>query len=1544
MAAKLSAKHRWPVRYAAALVAVGAGVLLRLGLTALAGEGLPTYITFYPVVMAVALLGGFGPGLVATFTTTLVVDYLYLAPTHTFGIESVVDAVGLAFFSGMGVFMSVVAELYRRARQKAAGHDADFLRQEAQAMPPHNRRETLLLVGGLALSLGILGAVGWKTYRNLAATAQAGLWVSHTHIVDEGLEHLVATIEDMEASERGYLIVGEEDYLRPFNAEQRTVADQLAALKRLTADNPAQGQRLAGIEALVNTNLAELKAVIEARRSQGLEAARALMAAGQGQALTEEIRRRVTQAEEEERSLLIGRTSARDTELRKTRQAMLAGGMLSFVLLITVFLFLRQENVRRRQAEAHLRRHERQLQEKVAARTADLNQANVSLRQQRQWLKVTLNSIGDAVLATDTAGHITFLNPIAELLTGWPEHEALGRPFQEVFRIINEETRAPGEDIVARVLREGRVVALANHTALVTRSGGEVPIEDSAAPIKDSAGTVSGVVIVFHDVAEKRRAQAALRESERQFRTLADSIPNLAWRANSDGYITWYNQRWFAYTGTTPQQMEGWGWQSVLDPQALPGVMERWKASLASGKPFDMTFPLRGADGVFRSFLTRVMPLKDAQGRVQQWFGTNTDVSEQQAAEATYARLAAIVESSDDAILGKDLDGTITSWNAGAERLFGYRAGEIVGGSIRLLLPPERQDEEEQIMARLRAGERVEHIETVRLAKDGRRVAVSVTVSPLKDGAGRIIGASKIIRDISQRKQAEEAEQRLNAELRQRLVELQAAHEEVQTARQAALSLAEDALEARQATERVNADLRQAIESLDVSRRAAVNLMDDAVKARQQAERASAELVRLNRTLRAHSKSDQALLRATDESDYLAAVCRLVVEDCGHAMVWVGFAEEDEGKTVRPAAQEGYEAGYLETLEVTWADTERGRGPVGTAIRTGQPSLFRNLQSDPGFAPWRAEAAKRGYASALGIPLLADGRVFGALTIYSLQPDAFGQAEVILLTNLAADLAYGISALRLRAAKARAEDSLRQTEERYRGLVELSPEAVFVNRNDRLVLANPAAVRLFGAASVEQLLGKSPFALFHPECHSNMRERISQVLAGQGVPVLEEKLVRLDGAVVDVEVVAAPVPDQGERAVLVLMRDITERKRAKQRTELLAETASRLLAAESPQAVVEDLCRKVLALLDAQVFFNFLVDEASGRLRLNASAGISAGAPHQLEWLDLGRDVSGCVARDGCCVVAEDIQHTPDARTETMRSFGLQAYACHPLLVQGRVLGTVGFGTRNRARFTPAELSLMSAVADQVAVALDRQRAQVALQQIAEDLRRSNHDLEQFAYVASHDLQEPLRAVSGYVMLLEHRFPETLDAKARSYIAGAFEGASRMERLIMDLLAYSRVDRLGDQFAPTDLNAALEQALSNLQASIKSTQAAITRDPLPTLFVDATQIMQLFQNLIGNALKFHGASPLQIHVGAQRQEGRWVFSVRDNGIGIEPQYFERIFRLFQRLHTRKEYAGTGIGLAICKKVVERHGGTIWIESQLGQGATFSFSLPDAAGK
>jgi PAS domain S-box-containing protein len=243
-----------------------------------------------------------------------------------------------------------------------------------------------------------------------------------------------------------------------------------------------------------------------------------------------------------------------------------------------------------------------------------------------------------------------------------------------------------------------------------------------------------------------------------------------------------------------------------------------------------------------------------------------------------------------------------------------------------------------------------------------------------------------------------------------------------------------------------------------------------------------------------------------------------------------------------------------------------------------------------------------------------------------------------------------------------------------------------------------------------------------------------------------------------------------------------------------------------------------------------------------------------------------------------------------------------------------------------------------------RQHLEKLVKQRTAELERSNHDLEQFAYVASHDLQEPLRAVGGYVKLLQHRFPKKLDAKALEYITGAAEGAERMQRLITDLLAFSRVGTQGGVLAPADLNALLRDALNNLQAGITGAGAMVTSDPLPTLPVNAAQIAQLFQNLIGNAIKFRSEQVPKIHVGVRKEEGRWVLWVRDNGIGIAPQYFERIFQIFQRLHTRKHYAGTGIGLAICKKIVERHGGSIWVESQPAQGSTFYFSIPEISAK
>jgi light-regulated signal transduction histidine kinase (bacteriophytochrome) len=238
------------------------------------------------------------------------------------------------------------------------------------------------------------------------------------------------------------------------------------------------------------------------------------------------------------------------------------------------------------------------------------------------------------------------------------------------------------------------------------------------------------------------------------------------------------------------------------------------------------------------------------------------------------------------------------------------------------------------------------------------------------------------------------------------------------------------------------------------------------------------------------------------------------------------------------------------------------------------------------------------------------------------------------------------------------------------------------------------------------------------------------------------------------------------------------------------------------------------------------------------------------------------------------------------------------------------------------------------------EQAEEGLRRSAEDLARSNKDLEQFAYVASHDLQEPLRAVGGFMGLLKNQYYNNLDDQAREYIDFSVEGAERMQSLIEGLLAYSRVGTRGGEFAPISLESALNAATANLKFLITESQAAITNDPLPVVTADLLQMTQLLQNLVANAVKFHGPHSPEIHIGAQRKERAWEIYVRDNGIGIDSQYFDRIFLIFQRLHTRTQYKGTGIGLAVCKKIVERHGGKIWVESVPGQGSTFCFNIPD----
>jgi light-regulated signal transduction histidine kinase (bacteriophytochrome) len=342
----------------------------------------------------------------------------------------------------------------------------------------------------------------------------------------------------------------------------------------------------------------------------------------------------------------------------------------------------------------------------------------------------------------------------------------------------------------------------------------------------------------------------------------------------------------------------------------------------------------------------------------------------------------------------------------------------------------------------------------------------------------------------------------------------------------------------------------------------------------------------------------------------------------------------------------------------------------------------------------------------------------------------------------------------------------------------------------------------------------------------------------------------------------------------------------------------------------------------------------------------------------VGESIAGRVAQTGQPIIANDLPNDPRFHNPAAANERLLAIASVPLVVGGKIIGTLDVHSRaNRQAFTEAHIDLLKMLASQAAIAIEHARLYEEVKRARDELEervqqrttelvaanqelaRSNAELQQFAYVASHDLQEPLRMVVSYTQLLARRYQGKLDAEADEFIAFAVDGAQRMQKLIRALLAYSRVGTQSKPLKPASIQAALDWALANLQMAITDNQAVVTHDTLPTVLADETQLGQLFQNLIDNALKFRNSQPPAIHISAEQKDSQWLFSIRDNGIGLEPQYVERIFVIFQRLHGPTDYPGSGIGLAICKRIVERHGGRIWVESQLGQGATFYFTLP-----
>jgi PAS domain S-box-containing protein len=494
------------------------------------------------------------------------------------------------------------------------------------------------------------------------------------------------------------------------------------------------------------------------------------------------------------------------------------------------------------------------------------------------------------------------------------------------------------------------------------------------------------------------------------------------------------------------------------------------------------------------------------------------------------------------------------------------------------------------------------------------------------------------------------------------------------------------------------------------------------------------------------------------------------------------------------------------------------------------------------------------------------------------------------------------------------EAALRASEIKFRGILESAPDAmVIADGQGRIVLVNAETERLFGyrreelVGQVVDILVPERFRGKHPRHREGYTEHPVTRSMGAGLDLWG---LRKDNTEFPVEISLSPIETPGGTLISSTIRDVTTRKKAEESLREAEEHFRTLANNISQLAWMAD--EKGYIFWYNQRWFDYT------GTTLEEMAGWGWQKVHHPD------HVQQVVARISKCFQTGEVWEDTfplRGRDGNYRWFLSRAVPIRD--PEGKVLRWFGTNTD----------------------ITERKKSEEHLLKTVEELKRSNDELQQFAYVASHDLQEPLRMVASYTQLLAKRYKGRLDSDADEFIAYAVDGSNRMQRLIQDLLAYSRAGTNGKALLEISSEKALKEALANLRATMQESGAVVTHDSLPAITTDDTQLAQIFQNLVGNAIKYRSAKAPLVHVSAAKNGGKeWIFSVRDNGMGIDPQYFERIFVLFQRLHGRTEFKGTGIGLAICKKILERLGGRIWVESQPEKGSTFHFALPERDGK
>jgi PAS domain S-box-containing protein len=705
------------------------------------------------------------------------------------------------------------------------------------------------------------------------------------------------------------------------------------------------------------------------------------------------------------------------------------------------------------------------------------------------------------------------------------------------------------------------------------------------------------------------------------------------------------------------------------------------------------------------------------------------------------------------------------------------------------------------------------------------------------------------------------------------------------------------------------------------------------ISERKRQEEKIAKLTRLYAVL---SRANEAMVRIRDLDLLFAEVCRIVANIGDFPLVWIGRVKDHE---VLPVAWSGPASDYLKETKME-VQGELGQCPTGISIREDRSVVNDDFSTNPDMYPWRDPAQRYGFRSSAAFPIRRQGLAIGAFTLYSPEPRAFDAEQVSLLESLSSDISYALDALEQEQLRIHAEEGLHETRDYLENLIGYANAPIIVwDPTFRITRFNHAFERLTGLTAAE-VLGEQLDILFPEESRVASLDHIRRALSGERWEAVEIPIQKTDGSIRTVLWNSANIYDQDGTIIVATIaqgQDITDRKIAEEGLRETRDYLENLIGYANAPIIVWDPTFRITR-------FNHAFERLTG-LRAAEALGKQLDILFPEESMDASLDhIRRALSGERWEAVEIPIQKTDGSvRTVLWNSANIydkEGSKIVTTIAQGQDITERKIAeeelrkTRDeleeRVRERTKELSLAS---EELA-----NRAQ-ELARKSEDLARSNAELEQFAYVASHDLQEPLRMISSYVQLLSRRYSGRLDNDADEFIAYAVEGTKRMQQLINDLLAYSRVGTRGRPLEPTDFEQVFREAMANLLVAVEESDAIVTHDRLPTEMADEMQMVQLFQNLIGNAIKFKGHDSPRIHVSARSEGDEWIFSVQDNGIGIDPQFFDRIFTLFQRLHGRNEYPGTGIGLTVSKKIVERHGGRIWLESEPGRGTRFYFTIP-----